>query len=392
MIYSSFQNERLSLLGFGAMRLPLNEAGGVDEEQVAKMVDCAIAGGVNYFDTAYPYHGGESERVLGRVLASYPRESFYLADKYPGHQISARYDPAATFAEQLERCGVDYFDFYLLHNVYEKSMETYLDPRWGIIDYFLEQKKQGRIRHLGFSTHGSLDCMRTFLDRCGEHMEFCQIQLNYLDWTLQDAKAKCALLAERGIPVWVMEPLRGGKLANPGEEALARMEALRPGAGAPELAFNNLMGIEGVTMILSGMSSLAQMQDNVRSFEARRTLDGRETQLLMEIAEGMKDSVPCTACRYCCEGCPQKIDIPRLLALYNDFRVARSFNITMAVESMPEGRRPADCIGCGKCARTCPQKIDVPGALRDFAAQLAEQPSWAEICRQRDEAQRNQRK
>ena len=392
MIYSSFQNERLSLLGFGAMRLPLNEAGGVDEEQVAKMVDCAIAGGVNYFDTAYPYHGGESERVLGRVLASYPRESFYLADKYPGHQISARYDPAATFAEQLERCGVDYFDFYLLHNVYEKSMETYLDPRWGIIDYFLEQKKQGRIRHLGFSTHGSLDCMRTFLDRCGEHMEFCQIQLNYLDWTLQDAKAKCALLAERGIPVWVMEPLRGGKLANPGEEALTRMEALRPGAGAPEWAFNYLMGVEGVTMILSGMSSLAQMQDNVRSFEARRTLDGRETQLLMEIAEGMKDSVPCTACRYCCEGCPQKIDIPRLLALYNDFRVARSFNITMAVESMPEGRRPADCIGCGKCARTCPQKIDVPGALRDFAAQLAEQPSWAEICRQRDEAQRNQRK
>ena len=388
MIYNDFQGMQLSLLGFGAMRLPLTEAGGVDEEQVAKMVDCAIAGGVNYFDTAFPYHGGESERVLGRVLASYPRESFYLADKYPGHQISAKYDPEATFTEQLKRCGVDYFDFYLLHNVYEKSMETYLDPRWGIIDYFLEQKKQGRIRHLGFSTHGSLDCMRAFLDRCGEHMEFCQIQLNYLDWSLQDARAKCALLAERGIPIWVMEPLRGGKLANPGDEALQRMEALRPGVGAPEWAFNYLMGIEGVTMILSGMSTLGQMQDNVRIFEKRRTLDGPETQLLMELAEGMKNSVPCTVCRYCCEGCPQKIEIPRLLALYNDHRVARSFNIAMAVESMPEGRRPQDCIGCGKCARICPQKIDVPGALRDFAAQLAEQPSWAEICRQRDEAQR----
>ena len=391
MIYSSFQDLQLSLLGFGAMRLPLNEAGGVDEEQVARMVDCAIAGGVNYFDTAYPYHGGESERVLGRVLASYPREQFYLADKYPGHQISAHYDPAATFAEQLERCGVDYFDFYLMHNVYEKSMETYLDPRWGIIDYFVEQKKRGRIRHLGFSAHGSMDCMRAFLDRCGEHMEFCQIQLNYLDWSLQDAKAKCALLKERGIPVWVMEPLRGGKLANPGEAARAKMEDLRPGAGAPDWAFNFLMGVEGVTMILSGMSSLAQMQDNVRIFDARRTLNARETQLLMEIAEDMKDSVPCTACRYCCEGCPQKIDIPRLLALYNDFRVAPNFNITMAVESMPEGRRPADCIGCGKCARTCPQKIDVPGALAEFAAKLAEQPSWAEICRQRDEAQRRNR-
>ena len=222
-------------------------------------------------------------------------------------------------------------------------------------------------------------------------MEFCQIQLNYLDWSLQDAKAKCALLKERGIPVWVMEPLRGGKLANPGEAARAKMEDLRPGAGAPDWAFNFLMGVEGVTMILSGMSSLAQMQDNVRIFDARRTLNARETQLLMEIAEDMKDSVPCTACRYCCEGCPQKIDIPRLLALYNDFRVAPNFNITMAVESMPEGRRPADCIGCGKCARTCPQKIDVPGALAEFAAKLAEQPSWAEICRQRDEAQRRNR-
>ena len=392
MIYSDFQGEKLSTLGFGAMRLPLiGEGPKVDEEQVARMVDCAIAEGLNYFDTAYPYHGGESERVMGRVLSAYPRESFYLADKYPGHQLAAKYDPAATFEEQLERCGVEYFDFYLMHNVYDKSMQTYLDPRWGIIDYFVEQKKRGRIRHLGFSAHGDLNCMRTFLDSCGQHMEFCQIQLNYLDWTLQNAKAKCALLAERGIPVWVMEPLRGGKLANPGAEAAAKLEAMRPGVGAPAWAFQWLQGLDNVKVILSGMSSLAQMQDNLKTFRERRPLEARESALLLEIAEGMKDSVPCTACRYCCDGCPQGIDIPSLLACYNDYRVAANFTISMAVEGLPEGKRPADCIGCGKCARSCPQGIDIPGALKDFAARLAEQPSWAEICRQRDEAQRRSR-
>lgn len=391
MIYSEFKDKKLSMLGFGAMRLPM--AGEhVDEEHVARMVDCAMAAGVNYFDTAYPYHGGESERVLGRVLASYPRDSFYLATKYPGHQISASYDPAGVFEEQLEKCGVDYFDFYLLHNVYDKSMHTYLDPKWGILDYFIEQKKRGRIRHLGFSTHGSLQCMEEFLNICGEHMEFCQIQLNYLDWTLQKAKEKCELLAKRGIPVWVMEPLRGGKLANLPEEAAAKLNALRADEGAPAWAFRWLQGVPGVKMILSGMSNLAQMQDNIRTFETLRPLSEAETSALMDIAETLKDSIPCTACRYCCDGCPQGLDIPDLLAKYNDFRYAASFNVTMAIEAMPQDKTPAACIACGKCAKICPQGIDIPGALKEFAEKLSQQPSWAEICRQRDEAQKKNRK
>lgn len=165
MIYSDFKGEKLSLLGFGAMRLPLlGEGPQIDEEQVARMVDRAFACGVNYIDTAYPYHGGESERVLGRVLASYDRTDYYLADKFPGHQIAESYDVAAIFEKQLARCGVDYFDFYLLHNVYENSLETYFDPRWGIFDYLLEQKKRGRIRHLGFSSHGSIACMEELLN------------------------------------------------------------------------------------------------------------------------------------------------------------------------------------------------------------------------------------
>lgn len=391
MIYTQYQAEKLPLLGFGCMRLPMTGEGAqaqIDEEQVAKMVDCALAGGVNYFDTAYPYHGGQSERVLGRVLACYPRERYLLADKFPGHQVAESYDPEAIFEEQLRRCGVDYFDFYLLHNVCEKSFETYLDPRWGIVDYFVEQKRRGRIRHLGFSTHAGLECMEKILDAFGEHMEFCQIQLNYLDWTLQDAKAKCALLNARGVPIWVMEPLRGGKLANLGEGAIARLSALRPQANAPEWAFNWLEGVEGVQMILSGMSDLSQMQDNLRIFAQRRELSADESALLLDLAEEMKNSVPCTACRYCCDGCPQGLDIPELLAKYNDFRVASSFNITMSIEALPDGKRPSDCVGCGKCAQACPQKIDIPGAMRDFAEKIAAMPSWADICREREAAQR----
>jgi len=391
MIYSEFKGKKLSLLGFGAMRLP-TVGEHVDEAHVARMVDCAMAAGVNYFDTAYPYHGGESELVLGRVLASYPRESFYLATKFPGHQISSSYDPAAVFEEQLRKCGVDYFDFYLLHNVYDKSMQTYLDPRWGILDYFVEQKKLGRIRHLGFSTHGSLECMEEFLSKHGEHMEFCQIQLNYLDWTLQKAKEKCALLARHGVPVWVMEPLRGGKLANLPEEAMAQLNALRPDEGAPAWAFRWLQEMPGVKMILSGMSNLTQMEENIRTFEARRPLNEAETQALLDLAETLKDSIPCTACRYCCDGCPMGLDIPFLLASYNDFRYAPSFNVTMHIEALPQDKTPAACIACGKCAKVCPQDIDIPGALKEYAEKIRQAPSWAEICRQREEAQKKNRK
>lgn len=229
MIYSDFQDKTLSLLGFGTMRLPLNSDGTIDEVQVREMTRYCLEHGVNYFDTAYPYHNGDSERVIGRILSEYPRDSYYLATKYPGHQIlSTGYNPAEIFEEQLAKCGVDYFDFYLLHNVYEKSMETYLDPQWGIIDYFKEQKRLGRIRHLGFSTHAQTKCLKEFLDICGDAMEFCQIQLNYLDWTLQDAKAKYELLTEQGIPVWVMEPVRGGRLAKLSDVNEASLKELRP--------------------------------------------------------------------------------------------------------------------------------------------------------------------
>ena len=387
MIYKQFQDKQLSMLGFGTMRLPLLADGvTIDEQQVAEMTAYAMEHGVNYFDIAHPYHQGNSERVIGRVLKNYPRESFYLADKYPGHQIASSYDPAATFEEQLEKCGVEYFDFYLLHNVYEKSIETYMDPQWGILDYFLEQKRLGRIKHLGFSTHGSVAMMETFLNYCGQHMEFCQIQLNYLDWTLQDAKAKCELLAKWNIPVWVMEPVRGGKLATQSEAVEAQLKALRPDESIPAWCFRWLQGIEGVTMVLSGMSNMEQMMDNVKTFEAPKPLNAEENALLMDIAEQLKNAVPCTACRYCCDGCPMGLDIPALLAIYNDLKVTPTFLLGMRVEALPPEKRPDACIGCGACMSICPQNINIPEALADMAEILKGLPSWEAICREREAA------
>ena len=392
MIYTDFKGKQLSLLGFGAMRMPLTAEGTVDEAQVTEMLRRALDAGMNYIDTAWPYHDGESENVLGRVLKHFPRESYYLADKYPGHQVSSSYDPAAIFEKQLEKCGVDYFDFYLLHNVNEKSMEVYTGPQWGIVDYFKEQNRLGRIRHLGFSSHAQVEGLEKFLDYCGQDMEFCQIQLNYMDWMLQKAKEKYELLTARGIPVWVMEPVRGGMLASLREENSARLKAIRPEATDASWGFRFLQGLPNVKMVLSGMSNLAQMQDNLATFARRDTLNPEETELLLSIARGMMDSIPCTACRYCCEGCPRGLDIPVLLAVYNELRVTPTVNAAMRVEFLPEEKKPTACIACGKCARSCPQNIDIPRALKELAEKLTTIPSWAETCRQREAAAKAGRK
>ena len=374
MIYSSFGNKELSKLGFGAMRLPLlADATTIDEKQVADMVDYAMQNGINYFDTAYPYHGGLSEVVLGKALKKYPRDTYYLANKYPGHQHTDHYDPAAIFNHQLKKCDVEYFDFYLMHNVCENSIDVYLDPQWGMLDYFLQQKKEGRIHHLGFSSHADLPTLKRFLDsEWGSHMEFCQIQLNHLDWTLQKAKEKCELLSERNIPIWVMEPLRGGKLAE---------EGVGP-------AFRWLQGIEGVKVILSGMSNLQQMKDNISVFESFKTLTEEDKQHLKRVEESLLNNIPCTACRYCCDGCPQGFDIPMLIRTLNDMRVQPSFTTTMYIESLPDELQPKSCLDCGACKEICPQGIDVPSAMKELTERYEATPKWADICRQRNEEAR----
>ncbi len=389
MQYRSFADKKLPLLGFGAMRLPKRDDGKIDYEETERLVDRAMAAGVNYFDTAYPYHEGYSETVIGQILSKYPRESYYLATKYPGHQVMTEYNPAEVFEEQLQKCGVDYFDFYLLHNINESSLDTYLDKRWGIIDYFVEQKRQGRIRHLGFSTHGMPENIKDFLNAAGEHMEFCQIQLNYLDYTLQRANEKCKLLCERNIPIWVMESVRGGKLANGLPNfAKEKLTALDPDASYASFGFRWLMGIEGVTVVLSGMSTMEQLEDNIKTYSECKPLSDYETAVLYDIAEGMKNSLPCTSCRYCTDVCPMGLNIPMLIEVYNDVRVVPSANAGVKIEFLPEDKRPTACIGCGACAAICPQKIDIPKELAAFSAALEKIPSWRKISAEREAAAR----
>ncbi|MBQ8426084.1 MAG: aldo/keto reductase [Clostridia bacterium] len=385
MIYNNVSGENLSLLGFGTMRLPLLENGEIDEKQVDKMVALALERGVNYFDTAYPYHGGLSESTIGKALSKYPRESYYLADKFPGHQLLGKFNPKEIFEEQLERCGVEYFDYYLFHNVNENSIKVYKDENLKILDYLVEEKKNGRIKHLGFSSHGLVDNLNEFLDYVGDNIEFCQIQLNYLDWDMQNAKEKYKILKDKNIPVWVMEPVRGGKLATLPEEFETKLKEKRPNSSVASWGFRWLQSLPNVKMILSGMSNMEQMEDNLKTFDKLDPTTKDEEMMLFEIANILKDAVPCTSCRYCCDGCPVGLDIPKLISLYNDFKFHQSIIIPIMIEALDENKRPNKCIKCGKCARTCPQKIDVPKVLSDFAERLSKIPSWTEICKQREE-------
>lgn len=375
MIYKTFQDLQLSALGMGAMRLPV--IGGddirIDEAAAEQMVDYAMAHGVNYYDTAWGYHGGKSELVMGKTLQKYPRESFYLATKFPGYDLSNMDKVQEIFEKQLEKCGVEYFDFYLFHNVCEMNIDAYLNPAYGIYEYLMEQKQAGRIRHLGFSAHGGYDVMERFLKAYGKDMEFCQIQLNYLDWSFQDAKAKLELLKEYHLPVWVMEPLRGGRLASLASEDTQKLSALRPQEKVPAWAFRFLQSIPEVTVVLSGMSDMEQMQENIKTFEEEKPLSAEEMETLLKMAENMVQKIvlPCTACHYCVSHCPQGLDIPRLLELYNEHCFTRGgFIAPMALSAIPQEKQPSSCIGCRSCEAVCPQQIHISEAMADFAARL----------------------
>ena len=376
MIYKEFQGMALSALGMGCMRLPVvgGDDAAVDQAAVEKMVAAAMAGGVNYYDTAWGYHAGHSETAVGKALAAYPRDSFFLADKFPGYDLSNMGRAEEIFAAQLEKCRVEYFDFYLFHNVCEMNIDAYLDPKYGILDYLLEQKRNGRIRHLGFSCHGAMPVLKRFLEACGEHMEFCQLQLNYVDWIFQGGREKVELLERYHIPVWVMEPLRGGRLARLSQQESAALQALNPRRPIPAWAFRFLQSIPGVTVILSGMSDLEQMEDNLATFHTEEPLGEEEWNGLLALGREMTDpkALACTACRYCVTHCPQGLDIPHLLALYNEHRfTGGGFIAPMALSAVPEEKRPGACVGCRSCEAVCPQQLKISEAMADFCRLLA---------------------
>lgn len=375
MIYRKFREKKLSGLGLGMMRLPVvdGDDASIDMARTAEIIDYAYQNGINYFDTAWGYHNGNSELAAGQCLSAYPRESYYLASKFPGYDNSNMPKVKEIFEEQLKKCRTPYFDFYLFHNVYEGNIDDYLNPKFGIFEYLMEQKKNDRIRHLGFSAHGSIEVIRRFLDAYGEQMEFGQLQLNYMDWHFQKAKEKAELLQKSGVPIWVMEPLRGGKLAKADEHMTKELSAMRPEETVPAWAFRFLQTIPGVTMVLSGMSDMEQLKENIAIWQEDKPLSKEEFDRLTELAdeETRKGGLPCTSCHYCTSHCPQKLPIPELIALYNEHKITGGgFLAPMAVGSMPEKERPANCVGCHSCEQVCPQQIKISDMMRDFSSMI----------------------
>ena len=376
MYYNDFKDLKLSGLGLGCMRLPDGDDSRPDPAAVQEMVDYAMANGINYYDTAWGYHDGNSETVIGEALKKYDRSSFYLTTKFPGYDLSNFGKHEEIFNKQLEKCQTDYFDFYLYHNVCELNIDKYLEDE-ELTNFLLKMKEEGKIRHLGFSCHGSIDVMHRFIMKHFRHLEFCQIQLNYLDFEFQNAKDKVEELNNIGIPIWVMEPLRGGKLAKSclgGEKLLAKSN---PDWTPANWAFAFDETVPGVTMILSGMSNFEQLKQNIAFFDEKKTLGDEDIATLLTAAHfdttgKNAGTVPCTACKYCMSKCPMGLEIPRILELYNEHAYSEGgFIAPMAMANWEADKLPSACIGCGACAAVCPQQIDIPGTMSKFAEMLS---------------------
>lgn len=364
-------------LGFGLMRLPEKD-GVIDIDEVCRMVDMYMDAGLNYFDTAYVYHKGKSEVAAREAIVNrFDRDSFRIATKLPAWEMKTKEDRDRIFSEQLERAGVDYYDFYLLHSVEDGNIDTYEDLdcfNWGI-----QKKKEGRIRHFGFSFHGSPELLESVLDRHPE-MEFVQIQLNYADMNNPVVRSGelYEILYKRGIPMIIMEPVKGGMLASLKPELEAKFKALRPDDSTASWALRYAASLPGVMTILSGMTHEDQMRDNISTFANFEPLSEAERTAVEEVTEIMLDipQIGCTACKYCCDGCPQNISIPDVfrvintMTLYNeDFRPRAFYNGIVETGC----GKASDCIGCGQCESVCPQHLPIISLLKEAAEKLDKQ-------------------
>lgn len=368
MVYKSFKDEiRLSRLGMGNMRLPVktDEPGTpIDYEAAKKIIDRAMEAGVNYYDTAYIYHGGESEVFTGKALKDYPRGSYYVADKF---NFQADPDYEAQFAEQLKRLDMEYIDFYLLHGVQDWFADDLIKS--GCIEYFDRLKKEGKIRYFGFSFHGTPELLKRML---GSYpFDFVQIQLNYYDWFYGEAKALYDILDEVKIPVMVMEPVHGGMLADLGEKANALLKDAAPDKSVASWAMLWVMGLPRVQIVLSGMSDPGQLEDNARTVSEADSLSEEELRVLKKACGIVRAgvSVPCTKCRYCTPNCPMGLNIPLLLSYYNDAKMDGPWRLSN-LASAAEGKLPSACVGCGACTSHCPQSFDIPKYMRELAEMM----------------------
>lgn len=361
----------VSLLGLGCMRLPLTDpadATSIDEAKAQAIVDYAYAHGVNYFDTAYPYHGRASEKFVGRALAKYPRGSYSLATKLPGWLLKGEADVPALFQKQLANCRTDYFDFYLLHSVHEQSWKRYKECNaYPQLDAL---RKQGKIRHLGFSFHGGVGLLREVL--AAGDWDFVQLQINYFDWDYQDSRTKYELCAAAGLQVIVMEPVRGGMLAAPCPQSVEILQGAAPQRSVASWAVRWVAGLPNVLCVLSGMTTMEQVVDNTASMAPFVPLSTAEQATLANALEVFRAQklVPCTACKYCMP-CPAGVNIPGMLHLYNDYRLQgeHKADLARAYAGEPEATRADRCVACGACLSKCPQHIDIRGMMGVIAAE-----------------------
>ncbi|PKM62557.1 MAG: Fe-S oxidoreductase [Firmicutes bacterium HGW-Firmicutes-21] len=356
--------DRVSLLGFGFMRLPIkeNDPSKIDDKTAFEMVDYAISKGINYFDTAYMYHDGMSELFVSRALKKYPRDSYFLADKLPLWSLKSIDDVQSIFDEQLRKCGVEYFDYYLMHAMAKGRFEKAV--KLGIYDKLKEYQRQGRIRNLGFSFHDTPEVLETMLTTYD--WDFVQLQINYLDWELQNARKQYELVEAKGIKCIVMEPVRGGALADLCPEANDILKQFSPERSIASWAVRYAASLPNVLTVLSGMSDFSQVKDNIGSMNPFSPLSDKEKTVLQNALDTYKktQTLPCTSCRYCMD-CDFGVDIPRVFEILNSYSLTKdSYAAASAVKGLAGEKHPSNCTECGSCAIRCPQSIEIPAQMK----------------------------
>ncbi len=353
----------ISVLGFGCMRLPkINpDKEDIDYDKAQEMIDYALAHGINYIDTAFPYHAKTSEDFVGHALKKYDRASYQLATKMPIWEVNTKEDVDRIFNLQLKKLQTNYFDFYLMHALSTENFEK--SQQFGVYEYLLQKKKEGAIRHLGFSFHDKPEVLEKI---CSTYeWDFAQIQVNYLDWEMQDAKQQYEILERHHIPAIIMEPVRGGTLASPCEAANEMFKAARPDESIASWAIRYAATLPNVITVLSGMSTMEQMKDNIDTMTNFEPLTEQDYAVIEKAVEAYKtkDTVPCTACRYCMD-CSYGVDIPKMFKLYNAYAVDKDEEaFKTAYLATPESERATSCIACGTCMTHCPQAIQIPDKM-----------------------------
>lgn len=358
-----------SLLGFGCMRFPVTAEGKINEPEAERMLDKAIASGVNYIDTAYPYHGGESELLVGKVLKKYDRNSFYLATKLPVWLVNSLDDAKRLFQEQLDKLQTDHIDFYLLHAMGRGRFDDMV--KLGVVDWMAELKEQGKIRYMGFSFHDSYDAFEYIINY--REWDFCQIQLNYMDAEEQAGLRGYKLAEEKGVPLVIMEPVKGGSLAAFANDITDRFRSLDPEASVASFALRWVGSLPGVKVILSGMTTMEQVEDNLKTFGNFKPLSEKESQEIDDIVALIKGRVKngCTGCRYCMP-CPAGVDIPGNFRAWNTYHMYQNYNVVKWnwEKEMGEGKQAKCCVKCGKCEAACPQKLSIRKDLEQVQADM----------------------